>query len=532
MTAKLKMSIAILAAMIGGFLTFQSVFAISAPDSLSIISAECFGGTLEAGDIICVTRYDIEYTSIPDEAVEESFLNNFLSSTTDGTIRVSTPMQKVNSGYGQGVASVYFSADDASSLGVSWGAAHRTEIEGNPSVFSTLPSISDLFAWIQETDGGDELGNHVITLGQALQDRAEWSGLTLVETTGSGEFLTADGIEYFIKAIPALRSMSPSIFPVSIIAPTIDDLSYTNEYQSALDAQWNTAVFSDTFVTATNYVPAPESMLKLGFAAIGSMAAWGYVAWNTRGRNSQLLAIAAGALVFIAFTLIGLADVRVLGALVFIMLFFIGIYLARMFQLQELSFLWFVSIFWFLTGNILSVGLDTVGAVGLAATELSVDMNNDSTLTQIAVPKGGMNGFVTTSGQNLLYIDNEILSFTGPIGTGFPTTDIVNGVTRAINGTESAPHSAGTPVYNRVAGRINRAVAYNVSIVQDNELGARQIIGVVFTFFTDMLPAFIVWDYSWMSGNFVYLRYFGMVIGAVTMVLSWLRFVSVLRGGS
>ena len=512
------------------------VFAITAitntwashvPDNVSIFSAQCFGGLIETGDILCLTRYNIEYTVVPDEPVEDSFLNNFISSTTDAHLRSSVPQQFVNSGYGHGVVSVYFSAADAVSEGVVWAAAHQSEIQGNAIHFASPPLVSDAYVWVAQTSSHDELAVHIIEIASDIVNEPEWDGKQLISTTESAVFLTDDGETYFVTAIPQLRTMTSKLFSIGISIPEGDNLTYDNSYQTLLDNQWNAAAFSTTFANLAADIPAPESMWKMIFSMGLATFAWGWLAIRLQDvRNGQIVAIFGAIVVMAIMATIGLVDVRFIGGLTFFMLIAIGLWIGKRLELDALPFLWFVSLFIFVFGSMMSAGLDSVGNAGLATTTLTQNVSS----TDVRFLIDDSEGFVTTEGHNLMFIDGEIVSFSSlsPFSGDF----FVDGLVRGINGSEIRSHQAGAIVYNRVTGRLNQALSFNVQSIRDASLLQLpfEIIGLLKSFFLDLLPVFITWDYAWMTGNWAILRVFGGVIGAVTLILSVLQLVRAVKG--
>jgi len=306
------------------------VYAITAPDNLLVVSAQCFGGLLEVGDIGCLTHYDIDYASVPTELASDTYLNSLISSSTTDIIRSSNPYVFVNSGYGNGVVNIYFADVDAGALGVTWNAAHPMRLAGNPSVFPSVPQINGAITWVAQTNGGASFGNAVLALGADLEVEAEWAGVDLVETSGTGTVLTAQGEDYFVNAIPNLRSIAPDIFSSAILTPQFTEREFTAPYADALETQFDDTALSSTFDGLTAFSGAPEVMVRSSVAFVLILAVWAMTtAYMQRTPNGQVIAIMPVPVLIAGCTLLGWIPLQAAGLIGFIMLFVIAIYFVR-----------------------------------------------------------------------------------------------------------------------------------------------------------------------------------------------------------
>ena len=508
----------ILTALIGGgFLLYGTVHAATSPDNLAINDAQCFGGVLESGDILCITSYKVEYDTNPDEPIERTFLNTLTSSTTDAGIRSATPRQYVNEGYGNGIVSIYFSGSSADSLGVIWGAAHRSEIEGNPSEFGgTIPSISNSYTWVAESSSEDELEEFLIEVALDLESEDEWDGTELIDNSSGETFFTTDGAAYFATAIPNLRLMTPDIFEIGVSSPNFEEKTFNNDYQAALDAQWNAGPFSDTFANVAVDIPAPERTWKMLFAFGGSLVFWA-VGAATLGRyrvpNGQIYALVLGMMCFSAFATIGLVDIRFIAALLFLCVCGGALWLAKTFTTDTLNFFWMFAIIVYVFGNLTSGMFDvTTGGSPVGATSLVADIGTGSG----AITVDSVEAFV--DGPQFIYIDNEVIFSNAT--TESPPRFLA--IQRGQRGTDVVAHAAGARVYAETSGVLNELADFQLFEIK-TIAGVIPYPSIDLSFLRDLILTAFAWDYSWMNGGFEIFQFFGIAIGFVALLLTFVE---------
>lgn len=175
----------------------------------------------------------------------------------------------------------------------------------------------------------------------------------------------------------------------------------------------------------------------------------------------------------------------------------------------NITTLWFLSIFLFVFGNMASAMVE--GSTGLGATRL--DGAIDDATGTITVDSTTDFLSAATSGLNILFIDGEQMIYGGISATQFTS------VSRGENETKAKSHSDNATVYSAVPGRLNQLLAFQVA-ESDSSIGTFrtvvQLTGAIFT----ALPALISWDYSWMTGNYSFIRYMGYVLSA-TLILGF-----------
>ena len=111
---------------------------MASPNTLDQKFARTYGSVGEAGDILLLVHYEIDYTGCPPtcpaDPANETFLNMYNDVSVGYGIKAATPYVYVNSGYGEGAISIYLDATEAA--GITWGDADTSKLLGNPSSFS------------------------------------------------------------------------------------------------------------------------------------------------------------------------------------------------------------------------------------------------------------------------------------------------------------------------------------------------------------------------------------------------------------
>jgi hypothetical protein len=305
-------------------------------DTLEIQSASCYGGLIETGDILCLVHFLIEYKTagvddLPEESASEAYLVQFRD-TSDVPLRSVAPYEYVTSGYNNNAASIYFTAADVTSFGITWGAANSIAVTGNPSVFASPPSISSALVWVQQTEGGTDLGNAVTSLADTFETFTEWSAFDLVSCDNpSGCLLGASGEDYFTNIIPNLRIISPSIFAGGLLNPSVPvPIDYQYTYQTELQNTWQGTALEYTFSGLETFIPAPGPMVKGMFGLGVAVVVWAVVAKGLTGvNNGGLIAIFTVPVVLGVEAYMGIITLQIIAALIFVMLFIVAVWIVR-----------------------------------------------------------------------------------------------------------------------------------------------------------------------------------------------------------
>lgn len=213
------------------------IYATDAPDSIDIVRKYVNRNLLETGDAFFYFQYDIPYTVLPDEDIDDAMIFRLID--TDGTTELGVDLAYVyqNGGWGQGVAGFYFAADDAPT----WGSVYTLRVSGNPVVYATPPAQDFTFDFADYTTSTDqdtnqeEVADNILVMAADLA--TEWS-LDLIESGDTGPILSSIGEIYFRSAISGLQGMAPDIFLIQIDAPDFDGETWGTNQSSSYANRW------------------------------------------------------------------------------------------------------------------------------------------------------------------------------------------------------------------------------------------------------------------------------------------------------
>ena len=262
-----------------GVLVPAVVFAVADPDTQSIVNAYGYGYVLEAGDILLLIHYDVDYNSCcPAETANQALLGRYLDGTTPE--KSDAPYVFVNSGYGQGIMSVYFTAAEATTAAITHGDPDSAEILGNPSFFPSPWNVSKTITW--RTQGSQQaLEDDVVALANTLGQQTEWAGRNLVATVaGVNKLTTGDGEEYFTNSITNLRLMAPGIFTSSLEQPDFLEETFDQSYQTTLDSQLTGTRFENFYSDIAANHSLTETMIQVVIWGVIGLLLMGLVVWK------------------------------------------------------------------------------------------------------------------------------------------------------------------------------------------------------------------------------------------------------------
>lgn len=171
----------------------------------------------------------------------------------------------------------------------------------------------------------------------------------------------------------------------------------------------------------------------------------------------------------------------------------------------------------FVAGQMLSFFME--GQTGLATTELTAAIDNDDTTIPVAFTTGFLsNDFIIIGNEHICYTGLTSTSFTGAT-RGCQKTDADSHPARDVNGP--------TIVFNPTTGLVNRFAAFRVVQSFADDGFAKGFI----TFFSALpsiakdIASMLVWDYSYLTGMAVYVKYFLLYPITAGMALSLTQMV-------
>jgi len=239
MKARLSKLLSILAlAMLGLMLIASPVLAIGTPHDLQINSVYVFQHCLETNDQLYLVEYFLDYDidadpltdDNPDENITEAYLGRLMDGVDE--LGVIAPYAYYDLGYDEGIFAIYFSADDPDLP--TWEGVYTMKLEGNPTLVwdagvpSTSVAVFDLWSSSTSiTETQNELTARILYIADQLE--VAW-GINMVDSTGTGSYLSDYGEEYFTNAIPNIQAMAPKAFAGGTTSPEWEYKEATTGY--------------------------------------------------------------------------------------------------------------------------------------------------------------------------------------------------------------------------------------------------------------------------------------------------------------
>lgn len=234
-----KLARAFLLSIIAVILMTGVALAIDTPTTTSVTSINVYGSVVDTNDQLWLITQQISYGTSPNETADQAFL--FRIFADNGTELASTPLINnpyYETGYGQGACSMYFTASEASALGLTWGGNYVTSVEGNPTLTwnpSRPVATMNTTALSWTASGATALGIRVLYLAGIFQ--SSWGIVATSPLIQSGS-LTDNGAIYFEAVIPRLREIAPEIFRTVVIPVEFHEREYNLTYAVTLRNQW------------------------------------------------------------------------------------------------------------------------------------------------------------------------------------------------------------------------------------------------------------------------------------------------------
>lgn len=245
------------------------------PNSTSIESVAVFTNFTESGDQLWFVRYNVSYTTYPDELASETFMMAIYD--TDGTTLLFT---RALNYYGNNIISIYLEPSEA----LTWGNAYVVKIMGNPTIFGVLVegvtmATSTLGSgnWYADIE---DFPSYIITQTKYLETATGVSWLT------SGDVFNATGVAYYNAAIPGLVNYYPQLYSASLAVVAPEGVSYNmtmggtdtgSFYKEVQSASTNNTLNS---ISAMMGIPTNWVGILLTFLLMGTLAIFAIVFGN------------------------------------------------------------------------------------------------------------------------------------------------------------------------------------------------------------------------------------------------------------
>ncbi len=181
--------------------------------------------------------------------------------------------------------------------------------------------------------------------------------------------------------------------------------------------------------------------------------------------------------------------------------------------------LWYGVLFLFVTGNMFSFMLDS--SSGITATTLTASV----TAADRYLPIANASGFLASDVR--VFLEDEEVSYDSIISTATadcsspPCLD-TGTAGRGTNDTDAAGHDSGTKVLSETAGLVNKAVSLRVGNL-DTTVGKLTFPFLAVGAIAKFVGKAVMWDYSFLEGNAVYVKYVLLYPLSFLMVMGLLR---------
>jgi len=198
----------------------------TSPDTLEIHSAVVSKNLAEAGDLLIVFHYEIAWDNendYPTDPVDDYFLFQLMTNTGSVTYAAMAPYPYIDNGYGEGVASFYFTADKVDILGLEWYNPYLVRI--TTKLGWVDPVVKDDYT-LAETDycpADPQVDNRIWLKGWIMETaqslETDWGLSTSLTTVSIESVLSEYGEGYFLRVIPGLRYLCPDLFTLNVSCP-------------------------------------------------------------------------------------------------------------------------------------------------------------------------------------------------------------------------------------------------------------------------------------------------------------------------
>jgi len=142
------------------------------------------------------------------------------------------------------------------------------------------------------------------------------------------------------------------------------------------------------------------------------------------------------------------------------------------------------------------------------------------TISDTTVPVGSTQHFLNA---DYVFIGNERVTYTGKTDTTF------TGCIRGSGGTTAVSHGSGSHVYSRSTDVFNQMMGFNVAVIS-SEAGGVTFLIHMFWGFVRALPQIISWNYSFLTGSLLMVRYIGFILSAGLIFSIVVAFSSIMQG--
>jgi hypothetical protein len=285
-----------------------------APSNLQLETVRVYHNLLEDDDFLLVAHYNIHYNSgQPSTPANKLFIFRLLDTNGVDYLGSVVPYASHNSGYDQGVFSLYFSATDAPT----WEDPFVLKISGNPEYYASPPVVnyfmvtSDYCQMDTTAENQTMLGTYIIGVAHLLE--TNWS-TTLTYMGDLGSILNSIGESYFRGAITGLTAFAPQVFAVQITNPDYTEGSFTEAQAHTYENRFANTWVGEGLVNAATQLHIKWNVITgLGALILIVLAAWfcqkKYETTKPALGGAPYLLLGGGVLGFISWAIIAIVGV-------------------------------------------------------------------------------------------------------------------------------------------------------------------------------------------------------------------------------
>lgn len=248
----------------------------TAPDTLKIHSVVVAKNLAEDGDLLFALHYEIAWDNeadYPEDPVSQYFVCQLLNAGGSVTYAAAAPYPFINNGYGEGVASFYFTADQVNILGLDWNETYLVRVSSKVGWLSPVEkydyTISDTDYCPSDTQSGNRtwLKSWILEVSQSLE--TDWELSTALTTVSIESVLSEYGERYFLRVIPGLRYLCPSLFTLNVVCPADTTDSGTPSHGETLgDRSEYDGTFVEGALTALDDLTDGHTTMALNVFAV------------------------------------------------------------------------------------------------------------------------------------------------------------------------------------------------------------------------------------------------------------------------
>ena len=255
-----------------------NALAIDNPNSVSINNIYVFRDVGETGDWLIYCRYNVDYTTIPDEPASETF--EIAMYDTLGTTLIATRNLRY---YQENITSLRFTAAQAVAAGLVWGSAYIIKVRGSPDIFALVEGVNQKTSTLSASSyfEQEEFTPRMLTEAEILQDN--W-GITLL----SNGLLNSTGATYFTYAIPNFPEFAPDAMYSSAYYPSSDNVTFNTSYEESLHT--HTGPRLEAAITdLANWLHVSEDWMAIWLVSIAYLVMAGIVYSVTKDPGVAML---------------------------------------------------------------------------------------------------------------------------------------------------------------------------------------------------------------------------------------------------